>query len=439
MVVSVGTDYAPGAAGGYRKFTSKVGPGVHYTVIRNPKGPWRIQITSVALDARSTLDVELAHNQLGGARERTSSMARRHGAIAAINADFGWHRPMHVYAEDGHLVQTPPNWGANFMVDRTETSAYFRRRPSLEVSIEPLAGPAEGDVSVDRVNSGRPGARQVSLFSPIGGTLEEPPANACSARLLPLERPRLLARGTGVRAAHKVVLSRCSSEAMARGNGKVVATPRRGHRQSEVVGLRPGELVGLSWSFGGIGAFDSVGGYPLLMKDGAIQWDYLTGDRPFYGRHPRTGVGYDSDAGTVLFVTVDGRRPGYSVGMTLPRFAQLFKSLGADSALNLDGGGSTTMWVRGDVKNRPSDGAERAVTTALLVLPRGDAEEVSRNAELGPVVAGAPGRQSLTALPPALASDPASSAGLTDALRDRGFRLPVETGMQLLNEPAPPR
>jgi exopolysaccharide biosynthesis protein len=46
------------------------------------------------------------------------------------------------------------------------------------------------------------------------------------------------------------------------------------------------------------------------------------------------------------------------------------KDLGAVEALNLDGGGSTTLWMRGHVINRPSDGAERPVSNALLVLPK---------------------------------------------------------------------
>ena len=51
------------------------------------------------------------------------------------------------------------------------------------------------------------------------------------------------------------------------------------------------------------------------------------------------------------------------------------QDLGAISAMNLDGGGSSTMWVEGDVVNRPSDGHERRVTTAVLVLPGPDPGE----------------------------------------------------------------
>ena len=80
--------------------------------------------------------------------------------------------------------------------------------------------------------------------------------------------------------------------------------------------------------------------------------------------------------GRILFVVVDGRRPGYSIGMRPLQFARLFKHLGATSALNLDGGGSTTMVVRDRIINRPSDtDGERAVSSALVVLRGPDLRE----------------------------------------------------------------
>jgi hypothetical protein len=85
-------------------------------------------------------------------------------------------------------------------------------------------------------------------------------------------------------------------------------------------------------------------------------------------RNPRTLAGVTA-TGELLLVTVDGRRPGFSAGMTLAEAARLMRDLGARDALNLDGGGSTAMIVRGRVVNRPSDrGGERAVGDGV-VLP----------------------------------------------------------------------
>ncbi len=84
-------------------------------------------------------------------------------------------------------------------------------------------------------------------------------------------------------------------------------------------------------------------------------------------RHPRTLIGADR-RGFIWLVAVDGRQPTYSVGMTFTELVQLCARLGLRDALNLDGGGSTTMVVRGVVVNRPSDAAgPRPVSDAIVV------------------------------------------------------------------------
>jgi hypothetical protein len=90
-------------------------------------------------------------------------------------------------------------------------------------------------------------------------------------------------------------------------------------------------------------------------------------------RNPRTLAGVRAD-GTLLLVTVDGRAPDWSVGMTLREAARLMRSLGALDALNLAGGSSTAMTVRGELVNRPSDRVggrpvERRVSNGLFVMP----------------------------------------------------------------------
>lgn len=80
-------------------------------------------------------------------------------------------------------------------------------------------------------------------------------------------------------------------------------------------------------------------------------------------RHPRTAVGVD-DAGRLIFLVIDGRRPGHSVGATLHQTARRLVELGVVAGLNLDGGGSTAMAIAGEgggpiLLNRPSGDAER--------------------------------------------------------------------------------
>ncbi len=85
--------------------------------------------------------------------------------------------------------------------------------------------------------------------------------------------------------------------------------------------------------------------------------------------HPRTAIGIDRDLRLLHLVVVDGRSESSS-GQTLLQLANLLRSLGDDAALNLDGGGSSTMVAKDPagllgVRNSPSDGAQRAVPNGL--------------------------------------------------------------------------
>jgi len=85
------------------------------------------------------------------------------------------------------------------------------------------------------------------------------------------------------------------------------------------------------------------------------------------GRAPRTAIGITADH-RLFLVTVDGRQPHHSIGMTLWELAQFMVQLGCQEAVNLDGGGSTTFVVRGRVVNRPSDGRERPISNIIAVI-----------------------------------------------------------------------
>ncbi len=120
-------------------------------------------------------------------------------------------------------------------------------------------------------------------------------------------------------------------------------------------------------------AEDIVGGVSQLLEGGkiALTWQREGAAEDFaLGRHPRTAIAKLRD-GRVLLATVDGRQIGVSAGMTLEELAQMLLEYGATDAVNLDGGGSTTMVVGGKIVNKPSDAAgERTVSDALLIFPR---------------------------------------------------------------------
>lgn len=110
----------------------------------------------------------------------------------------------------------------------------------------------------------------------------------------------------------------------------------------------------------------AVGGGPTLLRDGRMSLAWWP--RSIGGRAPRTAAGLTWD-GKVLLVTIDGRAKG-SVGATIREEARYMAALGAREAMNLDGGGSSTMVVGGKVMNRPSDGFERSVSNGLLVFTK---------------------------------------------------------------------
>lgn len=120
-------------------------------------------------------------------------------------------------------------------------------------------------------------------------------------------------------------------------------------------------------------AEDITNGVPQLIKNGKINitWEQEKASKSFVEtRHPRTAVAKLKD-GKFLMMTVDGRQPGVSVGMNLQELADYLLGLGAVDAMNLDGGGSTTMFLDGKVVNTPSDkDGERKIGDAILVTLR---------------------------------------------------------------------
>ena len=116
------------------------------------------------------------------------------------------------------------------------------------------------------------------------------------------------------------------------------------------------------------GLMQALGGGPVIVRDGKGVFsanELFTPDQ-LLPRNPRTAVGQRAD-GKIVMLVVDGRQPGFSVGMTNFELAQTMVRLGCVTASALDAGGSSTMAFEGQLLNRPSDGREREVKEALLV------------------------------------------------------------------------
>lgn len=118
-----------------------------------------------------------------------------------------------------------------------------------------------------------------------------------------------------------------------------------------------------------------TGGLPGLFKAGKIPESYYGREgmkiKRFIDKNPRTAIGYDKSRTKLFIAAIDGRQPGYSMGMTLKELAEFMQYAGCYEALNLDGGGSTTMTLRDSLVNKPSDRTgERAVFNSLMIVSK---------------------------------------------------------------------
>lgn len=406
-------------------------PGVRHDVYRDPSGPWTAHIASVDLAAASSPETVLSNDRLQGV-DAVSTMTRRAGAVLGINGDFylGDGRPVHLFANDGRLAQSPQVRGRALGFDAGGNRVQMGF-PDLRTSLTAASDTTTVTVDVPRFNSGAPDDDRLAMFTAEGALLEVPPHDACYAGLTPVG-PRSMTAAGSVLTPLQATGNRCGGTrpVVPETGGVLTANQFRGN-EPFVRSLTAGTPVQMSTQLGFPGTVDAMGGNPLLVVSGRAQTD-LAGSGAFFARNPRTAVGV-TDTGTLLLVVVDGRQGPYSAGMTLVELADLMLSLGARDAVNLDGGGSSEMVLNGLVVNRPSDGRERLVSTALVVLPGADTGQADLEMQ-GPVATGAArtapdsgagsgGARSDLLIGPS-ATDPASAGGLADALRRSGVRLP---------------
>lgn len=131
---------------------------------------------------------------------------------------------------------------------------------------------------------------------------------------------------------------------------------------------REGDLAGVVCAVAGIGATDSLRQAGTLLVEAGKNTGATARVAPTF-LHPRTAVGVSADGHTLILLVIDGRQPAHSVGVTLPELADLMLELGAHDAINLDGGGSTSFYLRradgSVVTNQPSGGKWRPVANHL--------------------------------------------------------------------------
>ena len=361
-----------------RRESAMVAPGVRWTQVVREGGPWRVNVLAVDREALAgRLGGVLSNERVAGI-ERPSVMARRTGAVAGVNGGFFAvdGDPVGALAIDGRLVSEPVNRRSALVVPADRGArpriaplsftgsvtagagerlidGIDRRRGSI-----PACGGRGGDRPTERPDSALTctDPSELVLFEPTYGALR--PSTGVEA----------LVRGGVVERVGRPRSRPVPRDALVLSGSGDAATFLRSSLQ---VGAPAQIELGL-----GAGHALVTGGGPRLLARGRVAvaagpegFAPLSAPGFVASRHPRTLAGVKSD-GTVLLVTVDGRRPGWSAGVTLLEAAGVMRSLGARSALNLDGGGSTGMVVLGELVSRPSDpSGERAVSDGIFVLP----------------------------------------------------------------------
>ncbi len=366
--------------------------GVEYAEVTRKLGDDPVRINLLRLDlTKVRLDVHHAMDAAIGT-ERTSSIATRHRAVAAINS--GFFRldtsvlagdPAGVFMIDTELLSESTNnrTGIAMWPEKKVTGVTIGRFQTI-TSVGFEGG--KDVVQISGINRERKDS-EIIMYSPQFGrsTLSKSDGTEILySKCKTIVRYEVIGTTCGT-----VEVNENKGDSIIPLNGRVLSIGRAAIQDrekifSEIASFRLRESdrrraffrtvlrIGEQY-FAPDKNTDIVAGVPQLIKNGKIDitWEQEKSSKAFVEtRHPRTAVAKMKD-GKFLMITVDGRQPGVSVGMNLNELAEYLLGLGAVDAMNLDGGGSTTMFLDGKVVNKPSDKeGERKVGDAILVTLR---------------------------------------------------------------------
>jgi hypothetical protein len=360
-----------------------VAPGVTFRALERP-GPLRVFVVEADL-TKADADLALAGGDVPGLAKVSAIVketeARGRKALAAVNGDYcaPLNAPLGAVILSGEVAATStrPRWDTFFL--GADGKALIAPADARATAVLPRPGPnspAKPAAPLPLEINREPEGDGLVLFTRRFGRTTPPAGNAAEAVLagddFPLEEDETLkARVESV------------SDAAGKGTpiperGAVLAG--RGNSADLVRALKPGGVVTLAFNQPGVTrARFATGGVPAIVRGGKPLSEADMAKRPMKegfirAKHPRTAIGWAK--GKLVLVVVDGRSKE-SLGIDLPALADLMVSLGCTEAMNLDGGGSTTMWVSGaGVVNTPSDRdkegnpVERPRGSAVVILIR---------------------------------------------------------------------
>lgn len=349
----------PAPQGGYRIVArdTSVRGAEHLRLVRDD-GPVVVNVVRMAPKSGLRVRAVLSQDRVAGgapAYEHTTAMCRRVNCYFAVNGDFAnlaTGEPVGAAVLDGLFVRSPVGHHQQFMVSATDEvsvgplnwSGYIRDagtllRPPFQLGINGVNVSRQADNIVLYSGHWAPSTGTSDDGAEVLARVVESGGPTPTGRLIGLELVELRKGNTPI-PPWGVVLS---------GTGAGERSLRQLWLQNRRGEIGPRFQLDLSAP---AAARNATGGFPVLVDDGRIVG--LTARDSFTrSRHPRTLAGRTGD-GIVLLVTVDGRQPCCSIGMTLPEAADLMVALGATEAINLDGGGSTTFVAHGVMVNHPS-------------------------------------------------------------------------------------
>ncbi len=334
---------------------SKVGRGLNFNQYRwTPARGGGSDVHVHRLDATGggyELQLGLAHGHIHS-RDPLSAIAADTDAIAGVNASFfaigGNGDPLGLLIDRGRLLAAP-------MMNRAALGLFPGNRVLVgNPEFSGRVGTDEGEMFIDGINQGRKRGKLILYTSDYGART----GTTGKGIEIAVERDRVVRTGSrDLKIPAEGYVVSYKGEAPS-----VLRSLEKGDSMTYQYGLTP------PWNQASV----AVGGGPRLVRDGKSVDEFAAeGFSKNFSRQdaPRTAVGVTA-SGELLLVTVDGRQAGRNAGVSLKELSRILVSLGAQQGINLDGGGSTTSWLDGKVINRPSDGRERKISTALVVVER---------------------------------------------------------------------
>jgi Phosphodiester glycosidase/FlgD Ig-like domain len=325
----------------------------------------------------------LSNDSLLG-RETVTSMQKRvmsSANVAGVNGDlftFDEGLPSGMLMQSG-VLEAPPH--------PKRSTLGITDDGSLIIDRVTMLGTWQGSGPRRALNglNQRPGAQGISLFTPVWGDSTPTASGTVEVALEPMPPAAPFTDLTGT----VIDIKTGGGTPIPRDGAVLVARGGAANRLAEEAVLGGSAIVRLvlrpQWG----AVVDAIGGGPLIVRDGQPVFAALEDFSPsqINPRNPRTAVGQLAD-GRIVMVAVDGRRSGYSVGVSTFELAQELVRLGAVTGTALDSGGSTTMAFNGKLLNRPSDpGGERAISDSLdifyygVVVPQAPKPVLSPNGD----------------------------------------------------------